>query len=135
MTRPGQPVTQLCEAALGEVKAHGICWAAVLDGPFYDGPRTQTPLEHRRQAHAPLKRGVGLLECAHRLQLAYHTVKARAGCHTQSWVAPEAGLRAGADAGCEVVQVCGGAVASCAAQSLFGQQAAGHGHDRPAGWR
>ncbi|WP_375256795.1 ISL3 family transposase [Streptomyces sp. MNP-20] len=65
----------LCEAALSEVKAHSTCWAAVLDAPISDGPRAQTTLERWHQVHALLDEGVGLLECARRLQLALNTVK------------------------------------------------------------
>ncbi|WP_456340871.1 ISL3 family transposase [Streptomyces shenzhenensis] len=65
----------LCEAALSEVKAHSTCWATVLDAPIYDGPRAQTTLERWHQVHGLLDQGVGLLECARRLQLALNTVK------------------------------------------------------------
>ncbi|AVZ71143.1 ISL3 family transposase [Streptomyces lunaelactis] len=65
----------LCEAALSEVKAHSSCWASVLDTPLYDGPRARTTLERWQQVHALLDKGVGLLECARRLQLALNTVK------------------------------------------------------------
>ena len=65
----------LCEAALSEVKAHSTCWAAVLDAPLYEGPRAQTTLERWHQVHGLLGQGVGLLECARRLQLALNTVK------------------------------------------------------------
>lgn len=65
----------LCEAALSEVKAHSTCWATVLDAPLYDGPRARTTLERWHQVHDLLNQGVGLLECARRLQLALNTVK------------------------------------------------------------
>src|SRR4051794_35510413 len=65
----------LCEAALSEVKAHSNCWASVLDAPIYDGPRARTTLERWHQVHDLLNQGVGLLECARRLQLALNTVK------------------------------------------------------------
>jgi transposase len=65
----------LCEAALSEVKAHSTCWAAVLDAPIYDGPRAQTTMERWHQVHNLLEKGVGLLECARRLQLTLNTVK------------------------------------------------------------
>ncbi|SCL15958.1 Transposase [Micromonospora inyonensis] len=65
----------LCEAALSEVKAHSTCWAAVLDAPLYDGPRARTTLQRWHQVHDLLDQGVGLLECARRLQLALNTVK------------------------------------------------------------
>ncbi|MEU6512302.1 ISL3 family transposase [Streptomyces sp. NPDC046942] len=65
----------LCEAALSEVKAHSTCWAPVLDAPLYAGPRAQTTLERWHQVHGLLDQGVGLLECARRLQLALNTVK------------------------------------------------------------
>jgi transposase len=65
----------LCEATLSEVKAHSTCWATVLEAPIYDGPRAQTTLERWQQVHNLLDQGVGLLECARRLQLALNTVK------------------------------------------------------------
>jgi transposase len=65
----------LCEAALSEVKAHSNCWAGVLDAPIYDGPRARSTLERWHQVHDLLNQGVGLLECARRLQLALNTVK------------------------------------------------------------
>lgn len=65
----------LCEAALSEVTAHRTCWATVLDAPLYDGPRAQTTLERWHQVHDLLDQGVGLLECARRLQLTLNTVK------------------------------------------------------------
>lgn len=52
----------LCVAALSEVKAHGTCWAAVLDVPIYDGPRAQTTLERWHQVHDLLEKGVRLLD-------------------------------------------------------------------------
>ncbi|WP_322975613.1 ISL3 family transposase [Streptomyces sp. NBC_00162] len=64
-----------CEAALSEVKAHSNCWATVLDAPLYDGPRAQTTLERWHHVHDLLGQGVGLLECARRLQLTLNTVK------------------------------------------------------------
>ncbi|WSS22413.1 ISL3 family transposase [Streptomyces sp. NBC_01190] len=65
----------LCEAALSEVRAHSTCWATVLNAPLYDGPRAQSTLERWHQVHDLLDKGVGLLECARRLQLALNTVK------------------------------------------------------------
>ena len=65
----------LCEAVLSEVKAHSTCWATVLDAPIYDGPRAQTTLGRWHQVHGLLDQGVGLLECARRLELALNTVK------------------------------------------------------------
>ncbi len=76
-SRQGAPVRpiNLCDAALSEVKAHSTCWATVLDAPIYDGPRARTTLERWHQVHGLLNKGVGLLECARRLQLALNTVK------------------------------------------------------------
>ncbi|MFI2303144.1 ISL3 family transposase [Actinacidiphila glaucinigra] len=65
----------LCEAALSEVKAHSTCWATVLDAPIYDGPRARTTLERWHQVHDLLNQGVGLFECARRLQLALNTIE------------------------------------------------------------
>jgi hypothetical protein len=47
----------------------------VLDSPIYEGPRAQTTLERWHQVHDLLEKGVGLLECARRLQLALNTIK------------------------------------------------------------
>lgn len=68
-------MAHLCEAALSEVKAHSTCWATVLDAPIYDGPRARTTLKRWHQVHDLLNQGVGLLECARRLELALNTVK------------------------------------------------------------
>ncbi len=65
----------LCEAALSEVKAHSTCWAAVLDAPIHDGPAPRPPWNAGTRCTACSRRGVGLLECARRLQLALNTVK------------------------------------------------------------
>lgn len=65
----------LCAAVDREVEAHSSCWAPVLGQHLYDGPRAQSTLERRRQVHDLLERGVGLLECARRLQPALNTVK------------------------------------------------------------
>jgi transposase len=46
-----------------------------VDAPIYDGPRAQTTLERWHQVHGLLEKGVGLLECARRLQLALNTVQ------------------------------------------------------------
>jgi hypothetical protein len=50
-------------------------WTFVLDAPLRDGPYAQITLERWHQVHGLLDQGVGLLECAHRLQLALNTVK------------------------------------------------------------
>ncbi|MGY3200274.1 transposase-like protein [Streptomyces sp. TE5632] len=73
--RSPAPWNGLCEAVDREVKAHSCCWAPVFGQQLYEGPRAQSTLERWHQVHDLLERGVGLLECARRLQLALNTVK------------------------------------------------------------
>jgi transposase len=64
----------LAEAVRKEVAAHSACWAkAAL--PAKDGPQAVTTRERWAQVHELLGQGVGLLECARRLNLALNTVK------------------------------------------------------------
>ena len=64
----------LGEAVVKEVASHSACWAkASLPPP--DGKRVQSTRERWHQVHELLDRGVGLLECARRLNLALNTVK------------------------------------------------------------
>jgi hypothetical protein len=64
----------LAEAVRKEVAAHSVCWArAAL--PAKEGTRAVTTRERWAQVHALLGQGVGLLECARRLNLALNTVK------------------------------------------------------------
>ena len=63
----------LGEAARKEVAAHSACWAQA--GPVQSGKRAETTLERWQQVHDLLGKGVGLLDCARRLDLALNTVK------------------------------------------------------------
>ncbi len=64
----------LGEAVLKEVHAHAGCWAKC--GPLSPARvREETTRERWQQVHALLDQGVGLLECARRLQLALNTIK------------------------------------------------------------
>ena len=63
----------LGEAARKEVAAHSACWAQA--GPPQAGKRAETTLERWQQIHDLLGRGVGLLDCSRRLDLALNTVK------------------------------------------------------------
>ena len=63
----------LAEAVRKEVAAHSACWAQA--GPVQSGKRAETTLERWQQVHDLLGRGVGLLDCARRLDLALNTVK------------------------------------------------------------
>jgi hypothetical protein len=56
-----------------EVAAHSACWAKATRPQ--DGPRAQTTQQRWHQVHDLLNQGVGLLECARRLNLALNTVK------------------------------------------------------------
>ncbi|MYS81906.1 ISL3 family transposase [Streptomyces sp. SID5474] len=62
------------EAALKEVAAHSACWGKAGPPPR-TGKRARTNRERWHHVHDLLDRGVGLLECARRLNLAPNTVK------------------------------------------------------------
>ena len=62
------------EAVHKEVSAHSACWAHI-GPPIREGKRAATNQERRHQIHDLLGKGVGLLECARRLNLALNTVK------------------------------------------------------------
>nr|WP_241835526.1 ISL3 family transposase [Pseudofrankia asymbiotica] len=64
----------LAEAVLKEIAAHSACWAKAGPPPN-DGPRAQTTRERWHQVHGLLGQGVGLLDCARRLNLGLNTVK------------------------------------------------------------
>jgi hypothetical protein len=63
----------LGEALRKEVAAHCACRAQA--GPPQPGKRAETTLERWQQVHDLLGRGVGLLDCSRRLDLALNTVK------------------------------------------------------------
>ncbi|WP_342768787.1 ISL3 family transposase [Allorhizocola rhizosphaerae] len=64
----------LGKAVVTEVAAHSACWGkASLRSQ--DGKRDQTTRQRWHQVHDLLEKGVGLLECARRLNLALNTVK------------------------------------------------------------
>lgn len=63
----------LAEAVAKEVAAHSTCWAGATG--LQDGPRARTTAERWAQVHELLDRGVGLLDCARRLNLSLNTVK------------------------------------------------------------
>jgi hypothetical protein len=71
----------LAEAAYKEVAAHSACWAS-LGPPINEGRRAATTRERWQQVHDLLDKGVGLLECARRLNLGLNTVK-RYARHTE----------------------------------------------------
>jgi transposase len=64
----------LAEAVRKEVAAHSTCWAKTGPPPR-EGVQAATTRERWHQIHGLLKRGVGLRECARRLNLALNTVK------------------------------------------------------------
>jgi transposase len=63
----------LGEAVRKDVAAHSACWAQA--GPVQSGKRAETTLERWQQVHDLLGKGVGLLDCSRRLNLALNTVK------------------------------------------------------------
>ncbi|NDU75165.1 ISL3 family transposase [Actinomadura sp. DSM 109109] len=64
----------LAQAAGKEVAVHSGCWASASRVRKLDGGKTTT-LQRWHQVHDLLDAGVGLLECARRLNLALNTVK------------------------------------------------------------
>ncbi len=66
--------TCLAKAALKEVAAHSSCWAKNGPAPR-EGTRAVTTRGRRQAVHDLLGKGVGLLECSHRLDLGLNTVK------------------------------------------------------------
>lgn len=64
----------LAEAVRKEVAAHSTCWAKA-GPPADEGKQAATTRERWQQVHALRERGVGLLECARRLNLALDTVE------------------------------------------------------------
>ncbi|MEU6537854.1 ISL3 family transposase [Streptomyces sp. NPDC047000] len=64
----------LAEAVRKEVAAHSTCRAKAGPPPA-EGRQAATTRERRQQVHALRERGVGLPECARRLNLALNTVK------------------------------------------------------------
>lgn len=64
----------LAEAVLKEVAAHSACWAKASPPPR-EGNELPPNRERWQQVHDLLGKGVGLLECARRLNLDLNTVK------------------------------------------------------------
>jgi hypothetical protein len=64
----------LAEAARKEVSAHSGCWGA-LGPPIIEGNRAASTRERWAQVRELRAKGVGLLECARRLNLSLNTVK------------------------------------------------------------
>ncbi|GAB3275306.1 ISL3-like element IS469 family transposase [Actinocorallia lasiicapitis] len=64
----------LCDKTLAEVRSHTACWATI-NPPRPGGVREQTTRERWQQVHDLLGKGVGLLECARRLNMSLGTVK------------------------------------------------------------
>jgi transposase len=67
--------SNLCGKVLAEVRSHAACWATAVNPARPGGVREQTTRERWQQVHHLLGKGVGLLECARRLDLALNTVK------------------------------------------------------------
>ncbi|WP_406116009.1 ISL3 family transposase [Kitasatospora purpeofusca] len=67
--------SNLCGKVLAEIRSHAACWATAVNPTRPGGVREQTTRERWHQVHKLLGRGVGLLECARRLDVALNTVK------------------------------------------------------------
>lgn len=75
------------EAVHKEVSAHPACWAHP-GPPIREGKRATSNHERWHQVHNLLDKGVGLLECVRRLNLALDTVKRYARVRNPSGSAP-----------------------------------------------
>lgn len=67
--------SNLCDRVLAEVRSHAACWATAVNPARPGGVREQTTRERWKKVHNLLDQGVGLLECARRLDVALNTVK------------------------------------------------------------
>jgi transposase len=67
--------SNLCGKVLAEIRSHAACWATAINPARPGGVREQTTRERWQQVHGLLGQGVGLLECARRLDIALNTVK------------------------------------------------------------
>ncbi|RKE22118.1 transposase [Streptomyces sp. TLI_171] len=67
--------SNLCHRVLAEVRSHAACWATAVNPVRPGGMREQTTRERWHKVHDLLGQGVGLLECARRLDVALNTVK------------------------------------------------------------
>ena len=67
--------SNLCGKVLAEVRSHAACWATAVNPARPGGVREQTTRERWQQIHKLLGQGVGLLECARRLDVALNTAK------------------------------------------------------------
>ncbi|MGA5442321.1 ISL3 family transposase [Streptomyces griseoincarnatus] len=67
--------SNLCGKVLAEVRSHAACWATAVNPTRPGGVREQTTRERWQRVHHLLDQGVGLLECARRLDVALNTVK------------------------------------------------------------
>ncbi|WP_431197157.1 ISL3 family transposase [Streptomyces flavusporus] len=67
--------SNLCGKVLAEVRSHAACWATAVNPARPGGVREQTTRERWQRVHHLLDQGVGLLECARRLDGALNTVK------------------------------------------------------------
>ncbi|MEU0941156.1 ISL3 family transposase, partial [Embleya sp. NPDC005971] len=67
--------SNLCGKVLAEVRSHAACWATAVNPVRPGGVREQTTRERWQRVHHLLGQGVGLLECARRLDVALNTVK------------------------------------------------------------
>lgn len=68
--------SNLCDKVLAEVRSHAACWATAVNPTRPGGVREQTTRERWQRVHHLLDQGVGLLECARRLDVALNTVQA-----------------------------------------------------------
>jgi transposase len=67
--------SNLCGKVLAEIRSHAACWATAVNPARPGGVREQTTRDRWQQVHKLLGQGVGLLECARRLDVALNTAK------------------------------------------------------------
>ncbi|MBT2902645.1 ISL3 family transposase [Streptomyces sp. McG8] len=89
----------LCGKVLAEIRSHAAYWATAVNPVRPGGVCEQTTRERWQRVHHLLGQGVGLLECARRLDVALNTIKRysrmkeptgdrRAPCYRPTLVAP-----------------------------------------------
>ena len=67
--------SNLCGKVLAAVRSPAACWAAAVNPARPGGVREETTRERWQQVHHLLDKGVGLPECARRLDVALNTLK------------------------------------------------------------
>lgn len=120
--------SNLCGKVLAEVRSHAAGWATAVNPARPGGQREHTTRERWHKVHDLLGKGVGLLECARRLDVALNTVKRYARMKER-----ESPVRGGAEAEDREGAPCGHAGAQYRVQGAQGAQGDEHDDDADGG--